>query len=84
MLCSYILEILCWREVNISSPNIAWAWVGQGTSSNLNTNTEVGKASSLKKIIVSRSHSGTIKEIAKEAFGTDIEIIPAGGAGMYV
>jgi len=62
----------------------AWAWVGQGTSSNLNINTEAGKVNSLKKIIVSRSHSGTIKEVAKEAFGTDTEIIPAGGAGYKV
>ena len=33
------------------------------------------------KIIVSRSHSGQVEQVAKTALGDAIEIIPAGGAG---
>ena len=33
------------------------------------------------KIIVSRSHSGNVKDVAEESFGKNIEVIPAGGAG---
>lgn len=33
------------------------------------------------RVIVSRSHSGTVKKFAQTAFGNNTEIIPAGGAG---
>lgn len=33
------------------------------------------------KIIVSRSHSGTVKRVAETAFGKNVEVIEAGGAG---
>jgi hypothetical protein len=30
---------------------------------------------------VSRSHSGSVKEVAEQSFGANVEVIPAGGAG---
>ena len=33
------------------------------------------------KIIVSRSHSGKVESVAKKAFGADVQVTPAGGAG---
>ncbi|WAR22717.1 IMPA3-like protein, partial [Mya arenaria] len=56
----------------------AWAWVGHGKSGNLQN----GAPSSVgeKRIIVSRSHAGTVKEAAQESL-SDVKITPAGGAG---
>lgn len=59
-----------------------WAWKGHGRSSipefqTVNHQTNFDNM----KIIVSRSHPGEVKELAKKAFGKDSEIIPAGGAG---
>lgn len=34
------------------------------------------------KIIVSRSHSGKVYEVARSAFGNDVNVTPAGGAGF--
>jgi len=33
------------------------------------------------KLIVSRSHAGKVKSVAHEAFGDDVSVTPAGGAG---
>lgn len=33
---------------------------------------------------MSRSHAGSVNETAKSAFGKDVKIIPAGGAGFKV
>jgi len=30
---------------------------------------------------VSRSHPGEVEKVLKEAFGNDVKVIPAGGAG---
>ncbi|OWF45045.1 inositol monophosphatase 3-like [Mizuhopecten yessoensis] len=63
---------------------IAWAWVGYGHSENLKNvqkSPSDGKVKLPKKIIVSRSHSGPVEKIAKQAYGNDTQIIPAGGAG---
>ncbi|XP_052777552.1 inositol monophosphatase 3-like [Mya arenaria] len=56
----------------------SWAWVGHGKSGNLQN----GAPSSVgeKRIIVSRSHAGTVKEAAQESL-SDVKITPAGGAG---
>ncbi|XP_056600446.1 inositol monophosphatase 3 [Triplophysa dalaica] len=58
----------------------AWGFVGKGASvaprASYNTNSP--------KVIVSRSHSGTVKKFAQTAFGNNTEIIPAGGAGYKV
>lgn len=54
-----------------------WGFVGQGHSHNLVTPESFGDK---QQIIVSRSHSGQVAEVAK-AISDNIEIIPAGGAG---
>lgn len=35
-------------------------------------------------IVVSRSHSGIVKQVALQTFGNQSTIIPAGGAGMFL
>ena len=59
-----------------------WAWRGNGHSSNIDYISKTAPIQeSHMKIIVSRSHSGKVKEIAKQVFGGDTEVISAGGAG---
>lgn len=53
-----------------------WGWVGKGTSA-LSTQEE----SRPLTIIVSRSHAGKVKEVARAAFGPDTRVVSAGGAG---
>ena len=36
------------------------------------------------RIVVSRSHSGMVKQLALQTFGNQTTIIPAGGAGMFL
>lgn len=57
-----------------------WGFVGHGHSANLVTPETF--TSDKTKIIVSRSHSGQVEQVAKSAMGDAIEIIPAGGAGF--
>lgn len=61
------------------SNRTVWAWIGHGISPDV----EVAKktASSATTIIVSRSHKGDVEKVAKEAFGADVQVVPAGGAG---
>ena len=61
-----------------------WGWVGKGHSSNL-TPADASKAKTKGpyNIIVSRSHSGPVEEVAKTALGADTTIIQAGGAGKF-
>ena len=42
---------------------------------------KVATEKTAKKIIVSRKHAGSVENVAKQAFGKDTVIIPAGGAG---
>ena len=58
-----------------------WGYVGYGTSSNLNIDVKAKEEGEANKIIVSRSHQGDVEKVAKEAFGENTEVIPAGGAG---
>ncbi len=37
---------------------------------------------SLSRIIVSRSHSGDVHDVAEKAFGEEVNVTPAGGAGF--
>ncbi|XP_072017922.1 inositol monophosphatase 3-like [Amphiura filiformis] len=62
--------------------SMSWAWVGKGHSTNLNTPVKKATAETDPKIIVSRSHAGSVKEVAQQSFGKDTEVIPAGGAGF--
>ena len=56
-----------------------WSWVGHGS------NIEVEpRGSDHPTVIVSRSHSGDVKEKATKAFGHNVKIEPAGGAGELI
>lgn len=57
-------------------PLQAWGFVGQG--SNLQARSSYSIAP--PKVIVSRSHSGEVKQFTQKAFG-NTSIIEAGGAG---
>ncbi|GAU96255.1 hypothetical protein RvY_07726 [Ramazzottius varieornatus] len=57
-----------------------WAWKDHGISPNLQPPTT--SSSSNIKVIVSRSHSGDVDEVARKGFaGKSIEVLSAGGAG---
>ncbi|XP_055615250.1 putative inositol monophosphatase 3 [Toxorhynchites rutilus septentrionalis] len=60
-----------------------WAWVHKAVSESLNN---LKKDDDVKNpiVIVSRSHTGDVKNIAKDVFGVSSRIIPAGGAGYKV
>ena len=64
----------------------AWGWADQKALSksveedaakNKNGDIDLSKA----RIIVSRSHSGDVEEVAKKVLGSEIKVTPAGGAG---
>lgn len=57
----------------------AWAVVGHGS----NVNRRSSYNASPKKVIVSRSHSGKVKNYIRNAFGNSTTIIEAGGAGEW-
>lgn len=60
-----------------------WGYVDHGYSTNLEPESaKEHKKDAPAKIIVSRSHSGSVESVAKEALGEDTVITPAGGAGM--
>ncbi|XP_035219349.1 inositol monophosphatase 3-like, partial [Stegodyphus dumicola] len=54
-----------------------WGWAGKGSSKSKLTLTDHKPFT----IIVSRSHAGKVKEVARAAFGPDTEVISAGGSG---
>ncbi|XP_072460734.1 Golgi-resident adenosine 3',5'-bisphosphate 3'-phosphatase [Notamacropus eugenii] len=58
----------------------AWAMVDGG--SNVKARTSYNEKT--PTIIVSRSHSGTVKQVARQTFGNQTTIITAGGAGYKV
>ncbi|XP_048959651.1 Golgi-resident adenosine 3',5'-bisphosphate 3'-phosphatase isoform X3 [Canis lupus dingo] len=58
----------------------AWAMVDGG--SNVKARTSYNEKT--PRIIVSRSHSGMVKQVALQTFGNQTTIIPAGGAGYKV
>ncbi len=60
-----------------------WAWTNHGHSKDLSKPSTQASLKS-QRIIVSRSHAGSVTETAKAAFGEDVTIIPAGGAGFKV
>ena len=74
------------------SDKTAWGWSGAGFvsqdvsddikvhfgTSDYRQHQDLSKA----KIIISRSHSGTVHEVAKSAFGENVNVTPAGGAGF--
>ncbi|XP_069477177.1 Golgi-resident adenosine 3',5'-bisphosphate 3'-phosphatase [Ambystoma mexicanum] len=58
----------------------AWAMVDGGT--NLKARSSYDEAN--PRIIVSRSHTGTVQEVIRKTFGNNTVIIQAGGAGYKV
>ncbi|CAH1255623.1 IMPAD1 [Branchiostoma lanceolatum] len=62
----------------------AWAWVGHGHSKGLNVLERKAGEGQAQKIIVSRSHAGSVEQVAKQMLGDKTEVIPAGGAGYKV
>jgi len=70
----------------------AWGWAGpnfvsQDVSDDIKAHfgtSDYRKHQDLSKanIIVSRSHAGHVKEVAQAAFGADVKVTPAGGAGF--
>lgn len=59
-----------------------WGWDGKGTSSSkLSSASKAKDSKEPPTIIVSRSHSGKVKEVARAAFGPKAEVVSAGGAG---
>lgn len=58
----------------------AWAMVDGG--SNVKAHTSYNEKT--PRIVVSRSHSGMVKQVALQTFGNQTTIIPAGGAGYKV
>lgn len=58
----------------------AWAMVDGGA--NVKARTSYNEKT--PRIVVSRSHSGMVKQVALQTFGNQTTIIPAGGAGMFL
>lgn len=58
----------------------AWAMVGQGA----NVRARSSYSTTPPKVIISRSHSGQVKNFVHDAFGNSTTIIKAGGAGYKV
>lgn len=65
-------------------PKTTWAWVGKGHAAHLKVIPHNPEAVKSPRIIVSRSHAGEVEEVAKETFGAETKVIPAGGAGYKV
>lgn len=61
-----------------------WAWTDHGHSDYLSKPVVTEAVVKSPRIIVSRTHAGSVNETAKSAFGKDVTIIPAGGAGYKV
>ncbi|GFQ74912.1 inositol monophosphatase 3 [Trichonephila clavata] len=59
-----------------------WGWVGKGVSDPaLNLELKKHDWNQSPTIIVSRSHAGKVKEVARAAFGAETQVVSAGGAG---
>ena len=70
----------------VNTSQTAWGWADQrvlsksveeDAANNKNDETDLSKA----RIIVSRSHTGDVKEVAEKSLGSGITVTPAGGAG---
>eukprot|EP00095_Tigriopus_kingsejongensis_P000748 maker-scaffold273_size229271-snap-gene-1.26 protein:Tk00748 transcript:maker-scaffold273_size229271-snap-gene-1.26-mRNA-1 annotation:"inositol monophosphatase 3" len=65
----------------------AWGWAGPNYVSRVvqedvkNNNPSAHRDLSQSRIIVSRSHAGSVHDVAETAFGKDAKVEPAGGAG---
>nr|CAD7201778.1 unnamed protein product [Timema douglasi] len=64
-------------------PKTSWAWFAVAHTPNLKPINEASNNICTKtpKIIVSISHAGQVKNISEQAFGKNVEVISAAGAG---
>lgn len=62
----------------------SWAWVGHGVSPDLRQSKPSELQIKSPKIIVSLSHAGEVNKTLVQAFGNNVNIIRAGGAGYKV
>lgn len=62
----------------------SWAWVGHGSSPDLKKNAKPSEPLQTPKIIVSLSHAGEVNRTLVKAFGQNVQILRAGGAGYKV
>lgn len=62
----------------------SWAWVGHGTSPDLRNSHPSEQPIKSPKIIVSLSHAGEVNKTLTKAFGKEVNIVRAGGAGYKV
>ncbi|KAL6442958.1 hypothetical protein ACFW04_002754 [Cataglyphis niger] len=60
--------------------SLFWTWTNHGVSKNLK-NLSKTKVNKTPILIVSLSHAGQVKNASKVAFGNNVEIISAAGAG---
>lgn len=58
-----------------------WGWVGHGSNVQAPPHSD---AADTRVVVVSRSHAGEVESLAKKAFGPDVKVVPAGGAGYKV
>ena len=61
----------------------AWAWVGYGHSDNLKKEKTRRSESDPHRVIVSRSHQGTVTDTVKSSLG-NVDVTLAGGAGKLL
>ncbi|KAK2575839.1 hypothetical protein KPH14_007214 [Odynerus spinipes] len=60
--------------------SLYWTWVGYGVSKNLQ-NLPMLETTELPIVIVSRSHAGQVSDAVEAAFGKNVQIVSAAGAG---
>ncbi|XP_072947448.1 putative inositol monophosphatase 3 [Epargyreus clarus] len=65
-------------------PRTHWAWYTKATSANMPRAHHKDDHMDHPRVVVSRSHSGKVKELATNAFGANTPITLAGGAGYKV
>lgn len=61
-----------------------WAWKGQGVSDTLSKVKADHDHVKSPIVVVSRSHAGEVKELAKKMFGDKVSIINAAGSGYKI
>ena len=80
LIVHYHWHLMLMKCLNLIS---VWGYVGYGHASELDKDLPEKKSEDPYRIIVSRSHAGTVETVAKSAFGEKTVVIPAGGAGVY-
>lgn len=67
------------------SGQTAWAWVGQSMSEYLGELVKLPRLDAAEPVItISRSHTAAAKDVARAAFGDNVNVLTAAGAGYKV